>query len=107
MPTLYAHRYIIVVSAARKAVADSLAKQADPDTTATGTFSVGLSATGTAPATHYWCGWSVTQAQRDRLAARFTDGVNGVRFFNAANKTPEEVLTITGLKRISANVGGK
>lgn len=43
----------------------------------------------------------------DALAARFADGVNGVRFFNAANKTPEEVLTITGLKRISANVGGK
>jgi hypothetical protein len=102
MTTIYTRRAIIIIPAAKQVQANDLAQQADPSTDLR-TFTVGLSATGTNPATHFWCNWQTTQAQWDALTARFPDGKQGVRYFDADTTTPEQALTATGLKRITIN----
>jgi hypothetical protein len=101
--TLYTRRAIIIIPAAKQAQASALAVEADPGTDGR-TFTVPLSATGTLPASHYWCNWQTTQAQWDALMARFPDGKQGVRYFDADTTTPEQALDATGLRRITSGI---
>lgn len=120
MATQYTRRLIIVCNAAVAAVANTAANQ--PDTADGGngsqTFRVGLSVSGNAPATHYWCGWTMTPSHaaaiRTRLRAAgatvadVTPIVPGnspasTRFavFDASDGwTPDDVLTACGLQRV-------
>ena len=88
---------IIVIPVNRKKQGEAVAKNADPSTQGE-TFTVPLSATGEEPATHYWCGWTVTKDQRGRLTA-IENAAQG-QIFDMEEYTPEEVLSELGLKRI-------
>lgn len=103
MPTAFVRRAIIIIPAAKQAQGNAWAMEADPATDGR-TFTVGLSATGLDPATHYWCNWQTTQAQWDALTARFPDGKQGVRYFDAETTTPEQALAATGLQRITREI---
>ena len=48
-------RFLIIIPAADRDRANALAKDQFDQTGGEKTFSVGLSATGKAPVTHYWC----------------------------------------------------
>jgi hypothetical protein len=120
MPTAFDHRYIIVVRADLAPAANLAASQPDTDNGGTGhlTFSVPLSASGSAPAQAYWCNWALTTAQagaiRNRLIERgasaaevlpvpFPSGTpasNKFAVFDvAAGWDPESVLAKLGLQR--------
>lgn len=116
MATQFARRYIIVPRADLAAAANLAAKQ--PDTDPAGgdrTFTVGLSATGSAPAQAYWCNWALTNAQaaaiRNRLQERGatvaettpvppggTPASNRFAVFDAADWTPEAILAQIGMQ---------
>lgn len=98
MPTLYTKRNIIVVNAADAAAANTQATLVDILGGAN-TFTVPLSATGSPPATHYWCNWAMTVAEDADIRARLQPLVNTnrVRIFDALTTTPEQVLVTLGL----------
>jgi hypothetical protein len=99
----YTARLIIVVRANVAAAANTHGRAEDEaDGGAGDPFRVGLSATGQAPATHYWCSWALRPAQVTNLNARFGALVDGtrVRVFNGNQQTPEQVLTTCGLQRV-------
>lgn len=113
MPTPFTARLIVVVTAAaRDQAAARIAQEPDAGETAQAalkTLDVPLSASGSLPATHYWCSWSV----RPALAARITAWVNdpafparaaNVTLFDGLTMTPDQVLTTMGLKRIEAAI---
>jgi hypothetical protein len=99
--TLYTDRLIIVVVASLQAQANSRAVEID----ATGglqTFTAGLSASGAAPATHYWCSWQLLPDERARLSQRMQSLGSGskVRIYDGNTTTAAQVLAQTGLKEI-------
>jgi hypothetical protein len=99
--TAFTRRAIIVIPAARLGQANNLAAQVDTGGHGDKTFrGLGLSATGVAPATHYWCSWQLTQADWTSLSAKFPDGSLGIRYFDADLFNSEQVLTTLGLQRI-------
>lgn len=98
---LMTNRAIIVVKAEAAEVANARAKEVD----AAGgerTFSVGLSATGKAPATHFWCSWQLPDGDYDVLCQKLQPVVNdnGAQIFNGNRTTPDEVLATLGLTRL-------
>jgi hypothetical protein len=101
MATQYTRRLVIVVAAAAADACNTHAQAIDPDG-GDRTFTVGLSATGSAPATHYWCGWSLVPAHdsaiRSRLAALVA--ANQARVYDGTAVTPDDVLGTLGLQRI-------
>lgn len=121
MPTAYTRRLIIVCNAAVAAAANVAANQADTADGGDGsaTFRVGLLASGNAPATHYWCGWTMRPAMAVAIASRLrghgatlaeVQPVNlgqtptSTRFavFDEADGwTPDAVLTACGLQRVA------
>lgn len=99
--TAYTKRLLIVVTADVAAQANTHAKGVD----AAGgerTFTAGLSPTGQAPATHYWCSWAMRPAEdtdlRSRLAALVGSGK--VRVYDGTTTTPGQVLQTLGLQPI-------
>jgi hypothetical protein len=102
--TDYTQRAIIVVTAAAVTAANGRANQVDR-TGGDKTFTVGLSATGLVPATHYWCSWLMTPGEYTDLTTRL-DGIPNaslhVRVFDGNVMTAEDVLAATGLRRIEA-----
>lgn len=99
-PSTHTESLIIVIPVSRKKQAEAVAKNADPSTQGE-TFTVPLSATGEMPATHYWCGWTMTKAQRGRLVA-IENAAEG-QIFDMEEYTTEEVLFQLGLKRIESD----
>ena len=102
MATLYTQRAIIVVVAAAQSAANARAKLVD---TVGGehTFENGLSPTGAAPATHYWCGWWMTPAEYADLSARLNSMPQaGSRVWIYDGNTTSEVVVLTtmGLQRV-------
>lgn len=93
----YTERLLVVIPESRKRQAEAVALTADPSTEGD-TFTVGLSPTGSEPATHFWCGWVMTKTQRGRIIAieKSADG----QIFDMEEYTPEKVLEELGLKRI-------
>ncbi len=100
--TQYTRRAIVVVTADVATIANTQTKKLD---TLGGerTFTVGLSASGVAPATHYWCSWQLTPAQYTQLGTLLTTitGQAKAWLFDGATTTPEQVLTIMGLNRVT------
>jgi hypothetical protein len=78
MTTTTRHTYIIVTDAL-KPQANALALQVDP-TTSGDTFQVQLSASGTAPATHWGCAWDMDEVQYQRAVPRFEGAQNAWMF---------------------------
>jgi len=97
-----AKRIIIVVKAAAAQAANNRAKEID---VAGGerTFTVGLSASGKLPATHYWCSWRLPDGDHDAIRSKLQAAIdaNNARVFNAATTSPDEVLATLGLKRLT------
>jgi len=92
---------IIVVEAGVQADSNAKAKEVD----APGgekTFTVPLSASGSAPATHYWCRWVQTPGEdlslRGKLAVHVAQGRAWI--YDGNTTTPEQVLAERGLKRV-------
>ena len=83
------YRYIIVINESDKQYANEKIGE--------NTFTVGLSADGTEPITHYWCNWNMTQETYNFLQENIGDIAN---FYNAENWTPDEVLAEESLQRI-------
>lgn len=104
MTTQYTQRAIIVVTAQVQNAANARAKEVD---TVGGerTFTMGLSATGTAPATHYWCGWWMQPAEYAGLSAKLNSmpqAGSRVWIYDGNTTSEEVVLTTMGLQRINA-----
>lgn len=121
MATLYLRRYIIVARADVAAAANLAANQADTNDGGDGskTFTVGLSASGAAPAQAFICNWALKAPQavaiRTRLQERGatvaettpvpagqTPASNRFAVFDVINDgwDPEAVLAACGLKRV-------
>lgn len=115
----WSERLIIVIPAARQAVANGAAKHVEWDAAAgENTFTVGLSPTGLAPATHYWCNAALTPtllvgvgnrlrasgatvAEATPLARSATPQAARLCVFDAADWGAEDVLSALGLKRVA------
>lgn len=106
--TTFTRRLIIVVSADTVAAANAQAKTLDKRLAETGdqTFSVGLSATGQEPATHYWCSWVVQPDDDNALKNRLKSLslVGKAKIFDGHKLTPEDVLQEMGLKVIAPHL---
>jgi hypothetical protein len=118
MSTLHVRRYIIVCRADVAAAANLAAKSADCDPVGgERAFTVGLSASGSAPAQAYICNWALTTPQaaaiRQRLRERGatvaettpivpgqTPASNRFAVFDADDWTPDQVLVACGMQRI-------
>ncbi len=94
-------RLILVVEAAVAATANTRSKEVD---TVGGdkTFTVGLSASGSGPVTHYWCNWQMTLNEQTALLAKLQPTIDAgrARVFDAKSNEPEDVLATLGLKRV-------
>ena len=102
MPSLYTRRAIIVTPASLAPQANAGAKQNDLDPVGgEKTFTVPLSATGSLPATHYWCNWQMTPDHWDAAQTRIKSLGAEVRVFDASTITPQEVLDTLGLQTIA------
>ena len=99
--TNHIKRLIIVVPIGAGAIANERAKDVD-SRGGDLTFTVGLSATGKSPATHYWCSWSMTSDDEANIRAKMlTDELIGkAQVFDGGAMTPDDVLAATGLRRI-------
>lgn len=97
MPT----RRIFVVLAAVIATANSLALQLDTVGGAQ-TFTVGLSADGSLPATHYWCSWVVDLSGHPEIEQTLQQAIqNGQAWeFDGETVSPDDVLSTLGLQRL-------
>lgn len=114
----YTRRFIIVARADVAALANVAASRSDTDSAGGDrTFTVGLSASGNAPAQAYWCSWAMTNAQAAAIRQRLRDqgatvaevapvpaggtpASNRFAVFDADDWTPEQVLAKIGLQRI-------
>lgn len=108
----YIRRAIIVIPASRQAEGNLLALQLDPIGGGQ-TFAVGLSLSGEAPATHYWCSTVATEAQWDDIIqlgsfttedplGRYTDS-NGAWLYDGDLWQPNNVLFDQSLARLQVN----
>lgn len=93
-------RYLIIIPAAVKGSANTVAKtQLDPKR-GEKTFSIGLSATGKLPVTHYWCS-SVISKEKVVALPRLVPAAD-VQAYDANKdpKFPGRLLDSLGLKQI-------
>lgn len=106
-PSIHTSRLVIVVASATKTAALTQMEKIDP-TGGSGALGIGLSATGQAPATHFWCSWVLPPDQATDLTG-YLAGVgsapNRPRIFDGTTVTPAQVLAETGLKRIEITGG--
>lgn len=103
----YTRRAIIVIKASDRLASNNVSRRATLDPIGgSKTFTVPLVpiSAGAPPATHYWCGWQVTQAQWDELWSEFREG-NGKRqsrMYDGDVWNAEAVLADMGLMRQAA-----
>lgn len=112
--TAYTHRATIVILASDQANANAEAEASFDPLGGQNTFTVGLSPTGSAPPTHYWCSamvilshWQAFVAQeayQETLGGARTrwlfGGIEGERGYTS----PDDALAVLGLKRVQAPV---
>jgi hypothetical protein len=96
-------RFLIIIPATDRENANAVAKSQFDSLGGEKTFAIGLSVTGNAPATHYWCSALFSDLGSERLAAAsalFPEAV--VLGYNAdSNPTfPRLTLAELGLKQI-------
>lgn len=103
--TIYTERLIIIIQAADRDTANALALESDPG--AGTTFRVGLSATGNAPTTHYWCNWAMPLDVRQSLIARMNSLINTgrIKVYDAATTTIAQALADAELQPIKGPLG--
>jgi hypothetical protein len=97
-------RYLVILPAADQAQANVLAKSEFDSDGGEKTFSIGLSATGQAPATHYWCSALFFRTGPERLLAAkalFPDSL--VLDYDGATDPgfPQRTIAGLGLKQIA------
>ncbi len=102
-------RFLIIIPAADRDAANSLAKAQFDTAGGEKTFSVGLSASGNAPVTHYWCSALFTGDAPERLAAASAAFPAAVVQSYDADDDPEfpgQTIAGLGLKQIVNLPGG-
>ncbi len=102
-------RFLIIIAAADRDAANSLAKAQFDTAGGEKTFSVGLSASGAAPASHYWCSALFTGDGPEKLAAAqavFPSAV--VQTYDADGDPgfPGRTIASLGLKQVVNLPGG-
>lgn len=107
--SIYTHRTLIIVTAADRITANAAAASlpgAGPADLQT--FTVGLSATGAEPATHYVCSSVFDDADRrlvDELKAQFPTAVVADYDLESEPGFPDRILGALGLRRLLVNLG--
>ncbi len=96
-------RYLVIIPAADQSQANALSKSEFDSDGGEKTFSIGLSATGKPPATHYWCSALFFRTGPERLLAAkaiFPDAV--VVDYDGATDPgfPQRTIAGLGLKQI-------
>lgn len=122
-------RCIIAVKATRQAAVNNYwGQNVDTDGAGDKTFTAGLSTTGQAPATWYWCGTSLTKPQVlavknglnlipasdyriviwptpwgnvNDILEHFADNGNSIRVLNNESITPQQVLNAAGMQVVN------
>ena len=97
-------RYLVILPAANQAQANALAKSEFDSDGGEKTFTVGLSADGKEPATHYWCSALFFRSGPERLLAAkglFPDAV--VLDYDGATDPgfPQRTIAELGLKQVT------
>lgn len=96
-----ANKYIIVIPASLKDTANTWVKAGADSEGGEETFSVGLSTTGSDPATHYWCNWRLDDSHKvDTLA--YINGDAEINVYDTTSYTPQQVLDELSLKTIDS-----
>lgn len=103
MPTVYTEAMLVLIVASVQGVANQQAARVDP-TSQGDTFTVGLSPTGQAPATHYWCNWWMTEGQRASFVNYLDALVQSDRawIYDSEVVSPDAVLAERGLVPLGA-----
>ena len=96
-------RFLIIIPSAVKGSANTVAKAQLDLKRGERTFSIGLSATGKPPVTHYWCSSVISDEVKEKVVA-LPDLVPSadIRAYDANNdpKFPGLLLASLGLKQI-------
>ncbi len=100
--TDYDQRLLILVAAPSQLAANQQAAKVDTDGGGELTFTAGLSPSGASPATHYWCSWQMTQAEKSSFTNYLDALVRADRcwIYDGLTTTPEQVLELHGLQRL-------
>lgn len=96
-------RYLVIIPAANQEQANALSKSEFDEAGGDKTFSIGLSATGKQPATHYWCSALFFRSGPERLqaaAALFPDAVVADYDGDEDPGFPQRTIAALGLKQI-------
>lgn len=104
MATEFTKRALIIVPASSVGSANLAAQQLDP-VGGEQTFTVGLSADGNEPVTHYWCSVAMTVEQfaavQQLQSSEFPDAVIVEYDLDLEPGRPNQVLQSSGLQRIA------
>lgn len=101
MSTEYSIRRILVVPAALQAELNAAATTLDP-TGGDATFTVGLSSTGLAPATHYVCNAALRLATWEFVEQVLAPQYEAAQIFDGNEQTIDQVLTGLGLRFVGS-----
>lgn len=107
MNTLFSHRLLILIPAARQAAINTFwANQIDTDGAGDQTFTIGLSPTGTPPVTHYWASCALRPIDLARIVTRLCT-LAGIADPNLGGLTRQQILTWlqNNLPTIRTNTG--
>ena len=99
--TLYTTQLVIVVTADIVAEARGFAAQVDPSGSPYQLFAA-LSKTGLAPATHFWCHWTMLAEQELTIKGKLNSLVkrNKVFIYDGHTIRPQQVFAQLGLKEV-------
>ena len=100
----YNKRLLILIRAEDQAIGNQAASQFEPFPGFGPTFTVGLSPTGSAPATHYWTSVQVTDATATAIVASqgaFVGSTISEYDLDEQPTFPDTVLTNLGLQRLA------
>jgi len=90
-------RMIMIVTADEKDAANAEAQKYDR-IGGDKTFSVGMSATGEEPWTHYWCSWLMDEGDHINMKSFASKFMLKREFYDEGEKQPEEIRTEKGWK---------
>jgi hypothetical protein len=91
------NKIIIVIPASDQATCNAYMKENWDSEGGDKTFTVGLSANGEEPFSHYWCNWRVDAATESAVTTHFA-GVTGASVYNCGEYTNQQVLDALGLQ---------
>ncbi len=97
------NRFLIIVPAEDRDRANSVAAEQFDTTGGARTFFIGISASGQAPATHYWCSAQFTDENATKLALAQADfPLAVVQGYDADSDAgfPQRTIATLGLKQI-------